>query len=137
VAFIQRLCWSSMVSARERACEPQSHPIADNNACGSTEDFEASDEETGCHSDDDNFLDVAESSDTEVGFWRNKHASCVLSATAVGDKICPDVHALARSGLQKACVIDSCRCSLITLKFVAGPAGHLRQTLQPGRLPCA
>lgn len=66
VAFILSLCGSGMVSARDRVKDPVSHPIAENNACGSNEDFDASDEETGCHDEDDNFLDVGDSTDTEV-----------------------------------------------------------------------
>lgn len=55
-----------MVSALKKDTHPQSHPIPDSQANSCTEDFEASDEEPGCASEDDNFMDVGENSDTEV-----------------------------------------------------------------------
>ena len=55
-----------MVSTSTRDAHPQSHPIPESQPNSCTEDFEASDEEAGCASDDDNFMDVGENSDTEV-----------------------------------------------------------------------
>lgn len=45
--------------------QPRSHPLAENAPdCGA--DFEASDDEAGCQSDEDNLCDVLEPTDTEV-----------------------------------------------------------------------
>lgn len=55
-----------MVSTSNRDAHPQSHPLPESQPNSCTEDFEASDEEAGCASDDDNFTDVGENSDTEV-----------------------------------------------------------------------
>lgn len=55
-----------MVSTSNRDAHPQSHPLPESQPNSCTEDFEASDEEAGCASDDENFMDVGENSDTEV-----------------------------------------------------------------------
>ena len=45
--------------------QPQSHPLADN-APECCADFEASDEEAGCQSDEEHLCDASEPTDTEV-----------------------------------------------------------------------
>ena len=55
-----------MVSTNGDSFAPESHPISDTVAGCCTDDFEASDEEACCQSDEDNLLDVSEPTDTEV-----------------------------------------------------------------------
>ncbi|BDA49286.1 TBC1 domain family member 15 [Coccomyxa sp. Obi] len=66
-----------MVSTSNRDAHPQSHPLPESQPNSCTEDFEASDEEAGCASDDDNFMDVGENSDTEVTYVREGVAAVV------------------------------------------------------------
>ncbi|KAK9918155.1 hypothetical protein WJX75_001762 [Coccomyxa subellipsoidea] len=66
-----------MVSTSNRDAQPQSHPIPESQPNSCTEDFEPSDEEAGYASDDDNFMDVGENSDTEVTYVREGVAAVV------------------------------------------------------------
>ncbi len=65
-----------MVSTKAEALEPQSHPIADN-APECCPDFEGSDEDAGCQSDEDNLLDVSEPTDTEVRSYSTRPISLI------------------------------------------------------------
>ena len=72
-----------MVSTSNRDAHPQSHPIPESQPNSCTEDFEPSDEEAGYASDDDNFMDVGENSDTEVGHPKSRPGPSVLERSSI------------------------------------------------------